>query len=361
MNVHLTVDPALKTFSARAGAGLAPLAFYQRRATMVAGAAGFVGRHCLQALHNLSSHVTALTSLPASLRAPSAQLALRTLSGDVCDHTFLRAALSEAQPSLIFHLAALTPASQPTPSAAAMLHTNALGTLALLESTHAVLPQAQVLIFSSSAVYGAARNHPVSEDEGLAPINDYGASKAAQELVAAAFSRQHALPVIRVRTFNLTGPGEPPGLVCAALARQIARAELGFAPPVVQVGDLDARRDFTDVRDAVAAYLLIGAHGCAGEIYNVCSARTVMIGEVLERLLALAEVKLKVVRRDETSRGGGRVHALCGSYERLHAATGWQPRIPLGESLRHLLDWWRADLKRAKSAQDMSAQESEGR
>lgn len=330
--------------AATRSAGVEPEAedFYRERATLIDGASGFVGAHCLRLLDDAGARLHALVGSAPRPGARDASAQPATYRGDLRDALFVRSVLERARPSVLFHLAARTPASIPVPTAAEMLTTNALGTLNLLEAVRAVTPHARVLVFGSSAVYGEGRDAPVTEDAPLAPVNDYGASKAAQETIAAAFNRQHGTDVVRVRTFNLTGPGEPLGLVCSALARQIAFAEAGIAPPVVSVGDTGARRDFTDVRDAARAYLLIGARGRSGEVYNVCGGQTVTIGEALERLLAYAQIRIQVERRADANRVGSRVRALRGSYERLNRLTGWQPRIKLDESLRDLLDWWRA-------------------
>lgn len=317
--------------------------YYCDRRSLVDGASGFVGAYCARALREINAHVITINGRSANA-ADNIISNERYVGGDIRDRSFVLSALNDARPAIIFHLAALNPVAYPKPTATDMLSVNAVGTLTLLEGVDAVIPKARVLIFSSSSVYGEGQDGMVDEESAIAPINDYGASKAAQELVATAFSQQHGTDVIRVRTFNLLGPGEPAGLVCSAIASQIASSELGLTPPVVRVGNLNAQRDFIDVRDAVLAYLLIGAQGRKGEVYNVCSGRTVAIAEILERLLAMSQVNIKVVRREDSTQLGSQVRFLRGSYERLNAATGWRPSISLDESLRSLLDWWRTEI-----------------
>jgi GDP-4-dehydro-6-deoxy-D-mannose reductase len=315
----------------------APPCYHQQK-VLVTGATGFTGLHCLAALQACGATVATARHraiLPAT--APLPQPAV----GDLCDGPFVSRMLRDTQPGYIFHLASLTPAREGA-SAVAMMQTNALGMMSLLEGIHAESPRATTVLISSGAVYGVAAAKALDETQALLPCNAYGASKAAQELVALAMGAQHALRVIRARPFNLLGPGEPPGLVCSAMARQIAAAECGFAPPMLQVGRLDTQRDFLDVRDAVAAYLLLGVHGRPGEAYNVCSGQAVHIREILERLLAMAQVPLQVVRRTLT--GDNPLQAQWGSYEKLHRDTGWQPRITLAQSLESLLAWWRHQL-----------------
>jgi GDP-4-dehydro-6-deoxy-D-mannose reductase len=310
---------------------------------LVNGASGFIGTHCARALRAINADVVTINGRSADI-VDNINSDGRYVGGDIRDRSFVLSALNDARPAIIFHLAGLNPVAHPKPTAIDMLSVNALGTLTLLEGIGTVIPKARVLIFSSSSVYGEGQDGMVDEKSAIAPVNDYGASKAAQEFVATAFSQQHGTDVIRVRTFNLLGPGEPAGLVCSAIASQIASSELGLTPPVLRVGNLNAQRDFTDVRDVVLAYLLIGAQGRRGEVYNVCSGRTVAIAEILERLLAMSQVNIKVVRREDSTQLGSQVRFLRGSYERLNAATGWQPHISLDESLRSLLDWWRSEI-----------------
>lgn len=315
-------------------------ACYHQQKVLVTGATGFTGLHCIAALQACGATIVTArhrSILPAATSLPQPAV------GDLGDGPFVARMLRDAQPGYIFHLASLTPAREGA-SSVAMMQTNALGTMSLLEGVRTESPQATTVLISSCAVYGVAEVRPLDETQALLPCNAHGASKAAQELVAIAMGTQYGLRVIRARTFNLLGPGEPPGLVCSAIARQIAAAECGLGPPMLRVGRLDTQRDFLDVRDAVAAYLLLGVAGRPGEAYNVCSGQAVHISEILERLLAMARVPLQVAHRTFTEDNPVQVQAQWGSYEKLHRDTGWQPRITLEQSLEALLTWWRHQL-----------------
>lgn len=310
-------------------------AFYLQRTVLVTGATGFTGVHCCAALQACGATVAPAQhrpTLPPSAVCPAPWV------GDLCAPLFVTSMLRDVKPSVVFHLAGVTPARAGA-STASMLQANTLGTACLLEALRAECPDAMTVLTSSGAVYGAAPTGAIDETTALAPHTVYGASKAAQEMVALAMGAQYGVRVVRARTFNLVGPGEPAGLVCAAIARQIAAAECGAGPPRVQIGRLDTQRDFLDIRDAVAAYLLLGIHGQPGEAYNVCGGQAVPISEILERLLAMARVPVEVARHSLPV--GSPVQAQWGSNEKLQRATGWQPRIPLAQSLADLLTWWR--------------------
>lgn len=320
--------------------------YYERKRVLVDGATGFVGRHCVNALSARGAEVAALSSANHKKESGDSSPRGNTIfAGDVTDAKFVSSVIQEFNPAFIFHFAAVTPATVPDASVPALLHTNVAGTHTVLASAVRHAPQSTSLVFSSSAVYGEGSSHSVTEDCPFNPINEYGASKVAQEVFASAFAQRSGANVVRVRSFNLVGPGEPAGLVCSSIARQIAAAECGLSEPLVRVGRLNAQRDFTDVRDAAAAYLLIGERGKIGEVYNVCSNRLIGIGDILEMLLAMAKIPLGVAERRDANVVGSSVSVLQGNYEKLHRATDWQPRITIEQSLVDLLDWWRATLK----------------
>lgn len=314
----------------------APLVCYQQQTVLVTGASGFTGTHCTAALQASGAVV-----VPMSQHSHTCPPSTQSYRGDLCDPVLIARMLRQVQPGYVLHLASLTPAREGA-SLATMMRTNALGTAILLDGVRTECPHATTVLVSSGAVYGDTPGVALVETCALAPHSAYGASKAAQEMAALAMGTQHGMRIMRARPFNLVGPGEPPGLLCSALARQIAAAECGLAPPRIQVGRLDTQRDFLDIRDAVAAYLLLGAHGCPGEAYNVCSGQAVQIGEILERLLAMAQVPLEVTRHTLTV--GSPVQVQWGNADKLQRATGWQPQIPLAQSLADLLTWWRQQL-----------------
>jgi GDP-4-dehydro-6-deoxy-D-mannose reductase len=185
---------------------------------------------------------------------------------------------------------------------------------------------------------------PIAESQCFSPVTLYAVSKIAQEMLANTYHAAHGMRVIRARAFNLTGPGESSRFVTSAFAHQIAEIEAGRREPVLRVGNLEAVRDFTDVRDAVRAYRLLAECGEPGGVYNVCSGQGTSIRQVLDALLALSTVRNISVELDPERLQHADVPAQVGDGTRLRQATGWAPRIPLRQTLLDVLDSWRRPI-----------------
>ena len=314
----------------------------------VTGIGGFVGLHLAETLlaggHDVRGTVmgsadrAALTALAARYpRFAPEEIAVL----DVADRAAVEDALAAAAPDLVFHLAAIAFAADAEVDPERTLAVNVLGTVYVIDGAGKASPAARVVIAGSSEAYGAIAPHelPIVETTPLRPVNLYGVSKAAADL--AAFERwwTSECPVVRVRAFNHTGPGQRPSFVCSDFARQIARIEAGLAPPVLRVGNLQAARDFSDVRDVVRGYLLLAERGTPGEAYNLCAGVATSIGTIVELLTAESRVPIEC----HEERGRLRPHELptvVGSARRA-AALGWSPTIPLRQTLRDLLQYWR--------------------
>ena len=306
-----------------------------KKRTLITGAAGFVGRHLANHLRDqgLAVHGLDRPGVPVP-----ADLHIDWHPCDVTNAAQVAAVVGQVQPDYVFHLAALIKSE----SLADLLAVNVLGTQNVLDALVAARPEARVLVTGSSAEYGLVRPDelPIREENPLRPLSPYGVSKVAQSLLAAQYVHRHNLAVIRTRTFNLTGPGEPDALVCSAFARQIAEIERGLRPPVLKVGNLESARDFVDVRDAVRAYWLVAQRGEPGEVYNVCSGVATPVRSVLDALLSLTSAKVEV-QEETRRRTAWDVPMQAGEGARLEAATGWKPNISLHQSLGDLLDEWR--------------------
>lgn len=290
----------------------------------VTGGHGFVGRF-------LAEH----------LRSAGDSVEVAPLEVDVTDLPALRQSVVRAKPDAIYHLAAFTHVGQSWEEPEAALRVNALGTLNVAEAARTCEVPPRVLMVGSAEVYGAVSPHqlPLSEDAPLRPVSPYAASKAAAELVGLQAHLGRGLPVIRVRPFNHAGPGQDPGFVVSGLAQRIVRAERE-GTRTITVGNLSARRDFTDVRDVVRAYRLVVERGTAGEVYNVCSGRDVAIEAVARRMIELADVDVEL-SFDRALFRPADVPALRGDPTRLRQATGWKPEIPLDDTLRAVIEHWR--------------------
>jgi GDP-4-dehydro-6-deoxy-D-mannose reductase len=208
-----------------------------------------------------------------------------------------------------------------------------------------------VVVTSSSAVYGRVSPDalPISEDHPFAPTNFYAVSKVAQEMIAYQYFAQYKLRVIRTRAFNLTGPGESSRFVTSAFARQIAEIEAGLREPAICVGNLDAVRDFTDVRDAVRAYKVLAEQGVSGEAYNVCSGQGTSIRDILNTLLDLSTQRNINVQIDPSRLQPADVPIQIGDASKLRALTGWTPVVPLRQTLEDVLNYWRKQVKEAST------------
>jgi GDP-4-dehydro-6-deoxy-D-mannose reductase len=297
---------------------------------LITGISGFVGSHLAEYLEGAGVKVFGIA------RAPAASAAGVVFAGDILDVASLHEAVKQSKPAQVFHCAGVLSGAD----AKVLYETNVIGTSNLFAALSAANIQPIVVISGSSAVYGRPPSLPVTEDQPYAPLSDYAASKAAQEVVALSHFLSTGWPVIRVRAFNLIGPRLSTSLAASSLAKQVAAAERGRSDPI-RVGNLAARRDYTDVRDAVRAYAMLAERGKAGEIYNVCSGATHSTSEVLERLIEQTGKKL-ITESDQSLFKGSDVETQCGSFERIRLATGWQPVIPFEQSLRDLLDDWRS-------------------
>jgi GDP-4-dehydro-6-deoxy-D-mannose reductase len=290
---------------------------------LVTGANGFVGRWLVAHLQDRGDEVTAL----------DAEVDIRR-AGE------LTHAITASAPDGICHLAAQSgvPASWANPLET--YEVNTLGTSNLLTAALACSSRPRVLVVSSSEVYGRVRpvDLPLREERALAPVTPYAASKAAAEMVALQAWLGFGLEVVRARPFNHTGPGQRTDFVVPALAQQVAQAAQTGAR-ALRTGNLDVRRDLTDVRDVVRAYreLLVG--GAPGEVYNVCRGESVSIRDVAERLLALAGIEIPIEIDPERVRPVD-LPELRGDGSRLEKATGWTPEIPLDQTLAEVLEYW---------------------
>jgi GDP-4-dehydro-6-deoxy-D-mannose reductase len=287
---------------------------------LVTGHSGFTGVHLMSDLTSMGYAVSGFD---------------RTDGGDIRDSVAIRNVISAVQPAVVFHLAASLKSEDP----AELYSVNVLGTVALLEALSHLEAPPVVVIVGSSSVYSPSTGR-VNEKTSTRPLTNYGASKLAQELVAMRYFGAHRMPVIRVRTFNLLGPGLPTSLACGSFAATISRLEQMKSPHPLRTGNLNATRDFTDVRDAVRAYRLLAERGRGGRVYNVCSGTPVSLRHCVDVLLRLAARPI-TSEVDPALLRGNDVDMQVGDFGRLHALTGWKPVIPIEQSLGDMLDYWR--------------------
>lgn len=259
---------------------------------------------------------------------------------EVRDEPALQKALSAWRPDAIYHLAAQAFVGEALSNPVETFETNVLGTACLLEAARTKCPEATVLYVGSADAYGAvsAAELPLRESTALAPTNPYAASKAAAEAVALQYARADMLRVVATRSFNHTGPGQRASFAVPGFAKQIAQIAKGNRPGVLQVGNLGARRDFSDVRDVVRAYRLLVERGTPGTAYNVCSGRSTAMHSIVDELIRIAGVDVSIVVDPQRVRPAD-TPEIVGDHSLLRKDTGWSPSIALSQTLRDVYAW----------------------
>jgi GDP-4-dehydro-6-deoxy-D-mannose reductase len=308
---------------------------------LVTGAGGFVAGHLVDFLQ--AEHPTAeLFGLVRPHGSAPRTSGVTVFEAELNDPASIEPVLDAVAPDRIVHLAGQSSVHQSWIDPGGTLRTNILGIVHLLDAVRRRGLRPDVLVVGSAEEYGMveAAELPLREDLPLRPSSPYAVSKVAQGLLALAYGPAGGMRVLRTRTFHHTGPGRGETFAESSFARQIAEIEAGKRPPVIHVGNLEAGRDYTDVRDVVRAYWALLDRGVAGEVYNVCSGLGRRIHELLDLLLAESGASVEV-RVDKERLRPSDVPALVGDPRRLREATGWEPRVPLEESLRDLLHDWR--------------------
>jgi GDP-4-dehydro-6-deoxy-D-mannose reductase len=281
--------------------------------------------------------------LAAHLKDRGDEVAVIDIETDVADGAAVARVMADVVPEAVYHLAAMTHVGESWEHPGQVLRVNVLGTAEILAAARSIEGSPRVLVVSSAEVYGVVTpaQLPLDEVTPTQPASPYAASKLAAEAVAFQAWRGFGQSVIVVRPFNHIGPGQSPNFFVPALAKRIVDARRSGARSL-PVGTLTTRRDFTDVRDVVRAYRLLVERGVPGEVYNVCSGRDVAMSEVAAQLLELAGADL-TLETDPALVRPVDVPVLRGSAERLRAATGWEPHIPLATTLADVLSSWETD------------------
>ena len=274
--------------------------------------------------------------------------------GDLLDPFSLKTILLRQKPDVIFHLAAQSYVPFSFSSPVATLNPNLIGTCNLLEAVKELKFAADydpiIHICSSSEVYGQVKENevPIKEDNPFRPASPYAVSKVAEDMLAFQYWLSWKIKTIRTRMFTHTGPRRGEVFAESNFAKQIAAIEVGLAPPVVKVGNLESIRTFLDVRDAVKAYWLLVDKCPPGEVYNIGGAETMTVGEMLNRLLKLSKVKNITVEVDSSRLRPSDVTLQIPCIDKFAAATGWKPEIKFNKTLEDLLDYWRDYFRREK-------------
>ena len=307
--------------------------------TLVTGATGFAGGHLINRLGH-SESVVAWVRPGGRPARPEDGVTWQAVDLAASDQVI--GAIGEIRPSRIYHLAGAPNVASSWAEPATHLAVNALGTHHLFEAVRRTGSACRVLVVSSAQIYKSS-DEPIDEDAPLGPSNPYGLSKLAQDQLALRVAREDGLDVVVARPFNHIGPGQQPGFAVSSFARQIARIEHHLDAPHIRVGNLEARRDITDVRDVVDAYVRIMADGRTGRAYNVCSGRSWRIRDLLHELLHLSSATIDVAIDPDRFRPND-VPTVQGDGGRARVELGWKPELPVERSLADTLAWWRSEV-----------------
>lgn len=289
---------------------------------LVTGAGGFAGSHLVE-------HLTASHRVVGWTRQ----------TVDLLDRDRVRAAIRDLRPAQIYHCAGVPQVAESWRDTAQPLAGNVLATEHLLDALRRENVRCRVLVTGSATVY-APSAVPISETDPIAPASPYAISKLAQEQLALRAIQEDGLDVVVTRSFNHTGPRQTPAFVAPSMARQIALIERGALEPVIKVGNLDAQRDVTDVRDVVRAYAALMQSGETGIVYNVASGVARPIRAILDALVSRSRVPVRI-EIDPARMRPNDVPIVVGNFSRLNASTGWRPEIPFDGMLDDLLSYWR--------------------
>lgn len=299
---------------------------------LITGISGFAGSHLFRELQHCGHTVCGF-----DLRPPTTIPATFPMhTGDIQDRVALSAAVEKSRPEGCAHLSGMAFVPDAWRNPAAVFAVNLLGTLNLLEVFRELSPTTRILIVSSAEVYGRRRRpSPIKEDDLLDPDSPYAIAKAAADQLALLYAREHDLPIMTVRPYNHIGPGQNPNFVVASFATQLAAISRGLSPAVLKVGNLDSRRDFTDVRDVTRAYRLLLERGVPGRAYNLCSQRTTTIRALLDQLCGLSGVHPDREIDPQRYRPAARWPRL--DTTRIKTDVHWKPEIPLATTLKDIL------------------------
>jgi len=308
------------------------------KGVLITGITGFTGTHIIE---YLSNHIENFHIVGTSRNQDSYINDTKIIRVDLTRPDEVKDLFNEVDPEYIIHLAACIHGNPEE-----IFNTNVLGTVNLFDAVKdRALKSVKILVIGSVAQYGVGNKSELCIDEkaSLKPINIYGNSKVSQELLGYQYYCNYGLNISGVRTSNLVGPGQSSAFVCSAIARQIVEIEKNQNKNILKVGNLDPQRDFIDVRDAVDAYWKVINSNRFGEIFNVCSGKSVAVRDILNCFLDLTDVKPEILIDSRKNRKVD-ITRIRYSYDKLKNLTGWNPKKNLKSTLRDVLEYWRSIL-----------------
>lgn len=309
--------------------------------SLIIGGAGFAGGYLAEHLLGLGQEVAVTKMLQEQAVMDGASV----YDLDILDQKAVLELLMKTEPDYIFHLAAQSSVSASWKNPQLTIDVNIKGSTNVLEALRRLEKKPRVLLIGSGEEYGdiLPGETPVWEGTAIRPGNIYAATKACQNMIGRIYAKAYGMEIMMARAFNHIGPNQDPLFVAADFCRQAAEIEAGHRDAVIKVGNLDARRDFTDVRDIVRAYALLAECGQAGETYNIGSGRAVGIGDILQIVLDNSSAAIRVEVAEEKLRPTD-VLVMEADIHKLQKTTGWMPEIRLEQTILETLDYWRQKI-----------------
>jgi GDP-4-dehydro-6-deoxy-D-mannose reductase len=313
---------------------------------LITGVSGFIGRYLAEYLLNKQLEVYGTVRTTKHLKnIAHLKDAITLRKCEIRNPAMVNDAVRKSKPDFVFHLAAQSYPTVSWENPIGTMETNVFGTINLFEAIRKLKINPKILVACSSAEYGLVREKevPTKEDHQLLPLHPYGVSKVAQDLLAYQYFKNFGLSTIRVRIFGTTGPGKI-GDVCSDFARDIAEIECKKKKPVMYVGNLEPKRDLSDVRDMVRAFWLLMRRGKIGEVYNACSSKAHKIRDILDMLLKMSDADIEV-KIDPKKLRPSDEPVILGDNSKIKNDCGWRPKIPIEKTLKDILNYWRERVR----------------
>ncbi len=308
---------------------------------LIIGGAGFVGGYLAPFLSEKGYNVS-ITKIP-NMEYDSK--GITTFDVNLLDKSSIKSALINSNPDVIYHLAAQSSVALSWAEPSLTAQVNIVGLINLLEEIRLLNIQPKIILIGSSEEYGVTKDTPmpIKEDIVSIPLNIYGVTKYTQSLIGKIYSNAYNMDIVITRSFNHIGAKQSPQFVVSDFCKQVAEIEKGLNKPVVKVGNLSVKRDFTNVLDVVNAYYLLSLNGRKGEVYNVGSGKSVEISEILNRIIKLSNIDIKI-EIDKNKYRPIDIEIVEADISKIKADTGWQPNITLEDSIKECLDYWRTTV-----------------
>lgn len=301
---------------------------------LITGGAGFVGRYLTVQLSAEEVHITRLEN------EAECNLFSENHVVNICCADEIGRLVKLIKPDIIYHLAGQSSVALSWENPCLTVDVNIKGTVNLLEAVRKYSPESKVLLVGSSEEYGFIGNEPVNENDVSCPENIYAVTKYSQEMIGKIYYNAYGIKTVMTRSFNHIGAGQLPVFVVSDFCRQAVRIEKGLAEPVIRTGNISVMRDFTDVKDIAGAYIKLAEYGRAGEVYNVGSGKAVSLKSVLDIILSMTNAEISVEKDPKRFRPAD-VMKIEADISKIQRDTGWKPQIPLEETIKSIMDYWR--------------------